>query len=61
MHLAYLVLVASTGLCLGESFIEEIPNHNEALADRLAFLEKKMMVLKEENKYLRLVLSNGTV
>ena len=57
MHLAYLVLVISSGLCLGESFIEEIPNHNEALADRLALLEKKMMGLEEENKYLRLVIA----
>jgi len=53
MHLACLVLMASTGLCLAESFIEEIPNHNEALADRLALLEKKMVGLEEENKYLR--------
>jgi len=53
MHLACLFLVASTGVCLGESFIEEIPNHNEVLADRLALLEKKMMGLEEENKYLR--------
>jgi len=53
MHLACLVLVASAGFCLGESIIEEIPNHNEALADRLALLEKKMMGLEEENKYLR--------
>jgi len=53
MHLACLFLVASTGLCLGESFIEEVPNHNEVLADRLALLEKKMMGLEEENKYLR--------
>ena len=57
MHLACLFLVASTGLCLGESFIEEVPNHNEALADRLALLEKKMMGLEEENKYLRLVIA----
>ena len=49
MHLACLVLVASAGFCLGESIIEEIPNHNEALADRLALLEKKMMGLEEEN------------
>jgi len=53
MHLACLFLVASAGLCLGESFIEEVPNHNEALADRLALLEKKMIGLEEENKYLR--------
>ena len=61
MHLACLVLVASAGFCLGESIIEEIPNHNEALADRLALLEKKMMGLEEENKYLRLVFSNWSV
>jgi len=53
MHLTCLALVASTGLCFAESFIEEIPNHNEALANRLALLEKKMMGLEEENKYLR--------
>ena len=57
MHLACMFLVASTGLCLGESFIEEVPNHNEVLADRLALLEKKMMGLEEENKYLRLVIA----
>ena len=61
MHLACLLLVVSSGLCLGESFIEEIPNHNEALADRLALLEKKMLGLEEENKYLRLVFSNWSV
>ena len=61
MHLACLVLVASAGFCLGESIIEEIPNHNEALADRLALLEKKMIGLEEENKYLRLVFSYGSV
>ena len=61
MHLACLFLVASTGVCLGESFIEEIPNHNEALANRLALLEKKMMGLEEENKYLRLICSNMSV
>ena len=60
MHLAYLILVASAGFCLGESIIEEIPNHNEALADRLALLEKKMMGLEEENKYLRLGFSYGS-
>ena len=59
--MACLVLVASAGFCLGESFIEEIPNHTEALADRLALLEKKMMGLEEENKYLRLVFSYGSV
>ena len=58
MHLACLFLVASIGLCLGESFIEEIPNHNEALANRLALLEKKMKGLEEENKYLRSVRSH---
>ena len=61
MHLACLVLVASAAFCLGESIIEELPNHNEALADRLALLEKKMMGLEEENKYLRLVFSYGSV
>ena len=61
MHLAYLILVASAGFCLGESIIEEIPNHNEALADRLALLEKKMMGLEEENKYLRLGFSHESV
>ena len=61
MHLACLFLVASTGLCLGESFIEEVPNHNEVLADRLALLEKKMLGLEEENKYLRLVFSCRSV
>ena len=61
MHLACLFLVVSTGLCLGESFIEEIPNHNGALANRLALLEKKMMGLEEENKYLRSVCSNMSV
>ena len=61
MHLAYLILVASAGFCLGESIIEEIPNHNEALADRLDLLEKKMMGLEEENKYLRLFFSYGSV
>ena len=59
--MAYLILVASAGFCLGESTIEEIPNHNEALADRLALLEKKMMGLEEENKYLRLGFSYGSV
>ena len=55
--MACLFLVASTGLCLGESFIKEVPNRNEVLADRLALLEKKMMGLEEENKYLRLVIA----
>ena len=59
--MACLVLVASAAFCLGESIIEELPNHNEALADRLALLEKKMMGLEEENKYLRLVFSYGSV
>ena len=53
MHLAYL-LFASFGLCMAESIIEEIPNYNQAMADRLAILEKKMLGLEEENKYLRL-------
>ena len=53
MHLAYL-LFASVGLCMAESIIEEIPNYNQAMADRLAILEKKMLGLEEENKYLRL-------
>ena len=61
MHLACLVLVVSTGLCLGESLIEEIPDHNEALADRLALLEKKMTGLEEENKYLRCFLTKYNV
>jgi len=52
MHLAYL-LFASFGLCMAESIIEEIPNYNQAMADRLAILEKKMLGLEEENKYLR--------
>ena len=53
MHLAYL-LFASFGLCMAESIIEEIPNYNQAMADRLVILEKKMLGLEEENKYLRL-------
>ena len=53
MHLVYL-LFASFGLCMAESTIEEIPNYNRAMADRLAILEKKMLGLEEENKYLRL-------
>ena len=53
MHLVYLLL-ASVGLCMAESNIEEIPNYNQAMADRLAILEKKMLGLEEENKYLRL-------
>ena len=53
MHLAYL-LFASFGLCMAESIIEKIRNHNQATADRLAILEKKMLGLEEENKYLRL-------
>ena len=53
MHLVYL-LFASFGLCMAESIIEEIPNYNRAMADRLAILEKKMLGLEEENKYLRL-------
>jgi len=52
MHLVYL-LFASFGLCMAESIIEEIPNYNRAMADRLAILEKKMLGLEEENKYLR--------
>ena len=39
---------------MAESIIEEIPNYNRAMADRLAILEKKMLGLEEENKYLRL-------
>ena len=50
------LLLASVSLCLGE-----IPNHDEALADRLVLLEKKMMGLEEENKYLRLVCSDRPV
>ena len=53
MHLAYL-LFAIFGLCMAESIIEKIRNHNQATADRLAILEKKMLGLEEENKYLRL-------
>ena len=50
------LLLASVSLCLGE-----IPNHDETLADRLVLLEKKMMGLEEENKYLRLVCSDRPV
>ena len=53
MHLVYLLL-ASFCLCMAESIIEEIPNYNRAMADRLAILEKKMLGIEEENKYLRL-------
>merc|ERR1712013_580124 len=54
MHLAYL-LFARFGLCMAswQSIIEETPNYNQATADRLAILEKKMLGLEEENKYLR--------
>ena len=47
------LIVASVGLCLGDQ--------DEVVEDRLALLEKKMMGLEEENKYLRLVFSYGSV
>ena len=53
------LLLANVGLCLGESVMDS--SHNEVLADRLALLEKKMMGLEEENKYLRLVCSDRPV
>ena len=47
------LIVASVGLCLGDQ--------EEVVDERLALLEKKMMGLEEENKYLRLVFSYGSV
>ena len=47
------LIVASVGQCLGDQF--------EVVDERLAVLEKKMMGLEEENKYLRLVFSYGSV
>ena len=55
MLLASLLLV-SVSLCLGE-----IPNHDETLADRLVLLEKKMMGLEEENKYIRFVIIRSII
>ena len=40
------LIVASVGLCLGDA--------DEVVDERLALLEKKMLGLEEENKYLRL-------
>ena len=47
------LIVASVGLSLGDQ--------DEAVDERLALLEKKMMGLEEENKFLRLVFSDGSV
>ena len=47
------LIVASVGLCLGDQ--------EEVVDERLALLEKKMMGLEEENKYLRLVCSYKSV
>ena len=47
------LIVVSVGVCLGD--------RDEAVDERLALLEKKMMGLEEENKYLRLFALIGLV